>query len=251
MSKNSVVNCLKFCPKAIILILLLCNTGCCIKNRQDPLEGLNRGIYGVNKALDTVIIKPTARAYEAIIPRVIRIAVSNFFQNLSELPNIANDLLQGEFCLARHDAARFVINTTWGIGGLLDAAAMAGLERHKQDFGLTLASWGYKESMYFVIPVFGPSTIRDTIGSAANFWMSIPPYLRNVKVRNGLFILNAVDKRVVLLKTEPAIQEAVDEYVFVRDAYLQYRQHLISDAEMEECIDGQNVPAPKLEGPPE
>lgn len=240
------------CLKTVMVLLVLCNAaGCAIQNRQDPLEKLNRGIYGVNKALDTVVVKPVARAYEAIIPKFIQIMVSNFYQNLHELPNVANDLLQGEFSLARHDAGRFIMNTTWGIGGLFDIAAMAGLERHNQDFGLTLASWGYKESIYFVIPVFGPSTIRDTVGSAATFWMSIPPYLKNVRLRNGLFILNAVDKRTGLLKTEPAIREAVDEYIFVRDAYLQYRQYLITGAaQAEENGVKQNI-VPKLEGPPE
>lgn len=235
------------CAKVVVALLLVCQlAGCVQKNKQDPLEKLNRRTYAVNKALDRVIIKPVAQAYVALIPKFVRIPVSNFFQNLSEVPNIFNDMLQGEFSLARHDAARFVLNTTWGIGGILDAAAFAGLERHQQDFGITLARWGYKNSVYFVIPLLGPSTIRDGVGRVATFYMSVPAYLRNVALRNSLYITNAVVIRSDFLNIEPALGEAVDEYAFIRNAYLQNRQYQINGQKLR--IDGQK---PNLEGPPD
>jgi phospholipid-binding lipoprotein MlaA len=230
------------------LLLLVCQLlGCTTQNRDDPLENLNRGTYRVNKILDRVVIKPLAHAYDGLLPKFIRIPIGNFFQNLSEVPNVANDLFQGEFSLARHDTARFILNTSWGLGGLLDVAATGGLERHRQDFGITMARWGYKESAYFVIPIFGPSTIRDTVGRITTYYMSISAYIPDVKLRNGLFVLNVVDTRAALLKAEPAIDEAVDEYVFIRNAYFQHRRYQFKQSE-DNSKSGQES---ALEGPPE
>jgi phospholipid-binding lipoprotein MlaA len=233
--------------KTIGIFLLACQlSGCATQNKQDPLEKVNRITYRINKNIDRVIVKPVARAYEALIPKFVRIPIGNFLQNLSEVPNVGNDLLQGKFSLARHDAARFILNTTWGIGGLLDIAAKAGLERHQQDFGLTMACWGYKNSVYYVIPLFGPSTIRDSVGRVVTYFMGIPAYIRDVDIRNQLYILGIVDNRAALLKAEPILGEAVDEYIFVRDFYLQRRQYQISGGEEQTETGSQ----PKLEGPP-
>jgi phospholipid-binding lipoprotein MlaA len=211
----------------------------------DPLEPLNRGTYRLNKGVDRLFIKPTARAYELFIPKPIRYLVGNFFQNLSEIPNILNDLLQGQFTLATKDSARFLINSTWGIGGLVDVAAGRGkIPKNNQDFGKTLAHWGYKESSYFVIPLLGPSTLRDTFGRGVTFYMSVWPYIHCHRVRNTLFLVYLTDLRAELLKAEPLIGESVDEYIFVRDAYLQNRKYQIEGKTAGEATS-------QLEGPPE
>jgi len=213
-----------------LFLLLLSLLSGCGKTPQDPLEPLNRGIYGLNKVVDRVLIKTTAQAYEAIIPPGFRKIVGNFFQNLNEIPTTINDVLQGRMKLAAKDAARFVFNTTWGVGGLIDWASKAKLERHQTDFGITLGVWGYKNSWYFVLPFFGPSTYRDTLGRVATTYMSVWPYIESVRWRNGLYILYVIDQRAQYLKLEPVIDvAAVDEYVFIREAYLQQRRAEILD----------------------
>ena len=137
------------------------------------------------------------------------------------------------------------MNSTWGLGGLLDIAAKKGLEKHPQDFGLTLAKWGYTESSYLVLPIFGPSTLRDGLGLTATYPMTVQSHLKSVSLQNHLLALQYIDKRASLLKAELLIGEAVDEYVFIRDAYLQRRQYLISGEQAAVATD-----AP-LEGPPE
>lgn len=233
--------------KITFLFLLTCPVGCApASNKADPFEKINRSFYAFNRVADRLILKPFAKAYEEVLPRFIRIPISNFLQNLSEVPNVGNDLLQGNISFARADTARFIINSTWGLGGLLDLASMGGLERHQQDFGLTMAHWGYKRSAYFVIPFFGPSTFRDGLGRVATYFMGIPPYIRDVPLRNWLYVANVIDVRASLLKAEPVLGEAVDEYVFVRDAFLQHRAYLSTGENPEATAE-----SPKLEGPPE
>jgi len=213
----------------------------------DRFEAINRPIYSLNRTADRYVLKPAARIYEGVLPKPVRQGVGNFFQNLSEIPNMANDLLQGEFALARMDASRFIVNSTWGIAGIFDAASKGKnpIERHHQDFGMTLAKWGYRDSSYLVLPLFGPSTVRDGIGKLGTYYMSVPAHMKSIRWRNRLFALNLLQTRAALLKIDPAIGEAVDEYIFVRDAYLQHRQYQIKgplSAEEQET---------KLQGPPE
>lgn len=229
-----------------IVVALANLAGCGNSPSVDRFEKLNRSTYAFNKGLDRVLIKPVSRAYEAILPKPIQTMVGNFFQNLSEIPNVGNDILQGNLYYAQYDSARFLVNSTWGLGGLFDVAGKKGLERHRQDFGLTLAKWGYKESSYFVLPILGPSTLRDTVGVVTTYEMGIPAHLKSVRLRNSLLVLNYVSTRASLLKAEPLIGEAVDEYVFIRDAYLQHRKYLIS-GEKEEATTEET----KLEEPPE
>lgn len=234
--------------KVVGLLLSLIMLSACQKPQShDQLECLNRGIYGFNKAADRVVLKPVARVYEAVFPDPIRQMVGNFFQNLHEIPTVANDLLQGEFAYARADTARFLLNTTWGMGGLFDVAhTKGGLKPRRQDFGLTLAKWGYKDSQYVVLPLLGPSTVRDGVGRVGTYYLSAQAYMHSVKLRNALLTAQFVDTRAGLLKMEPAIEEAVDEYVFVRNAYLQHRQRQIegelNPEEVQDLLDS---------GPPE
>jgi len=215
----------------------------------DRFESINRPIYSFNRTADRYILKPAARIYEGVLPKPVRQGVGNFFQNLSEIPNIANDLLQGDFKLARMDTSRFIVNSTWGIGGIFDAASRGRhpIERHHQDFGMTLAKWGYKDSSYLVIPLFGPSTVRDGVGRVATYYMGVPAHLKSIRWRNRLFAVNLLNTRAALLKVDPAIGEAVDEYLFVRDAYLQHRHYEITGGR-EMNIETRET---ELQGPPE
>jgi phospholipid-binding lipoprotein MlaA len=217
----------------------------------DRLECFNRPMYYFNKSADKIAFKPVARIYHALIPQPVQRMVGNFFQNLSEIPNAANDFLQGNFSYVRADLSRFIVNSTWGIGGLLDVAAKGGLPARRQDFGLTLAKWGYKDSTYIVLPILGPSTIRDGIGKVGTYYMGIPAHLKSVRWRNRLLLINFIDVRASLLKIEPALNEAVDEYIFVRDAYFQHRQSEIDNSSAGTTRAEANSQPIELAGPPE
>ncbi len=239
------------CFKALNILLLAVASfgmaGCCRPGSPDRFECTNRPVYALNKAADRVAFKPVARVYEALVPRPLKTMVSNFFQNLGELPTAGNDLLQGNFSGMRTDLSRFVINTTWGVGGLFDWASLGGPVARKQDFGLTLAAWGYKDSSYLVLPFFGPSTVRDGVGRIGTYSMGITSHLHSVRLRNELLALNYLSIRASLLKVDLALNDAVDEYIFVREAYLQHRQ-----AEIEgKGTTTSSTPFVPLDGPPE
>lgn len=236
--------------KTLGAILLICQiAGCGKPNSVDRFECFNRPVYHFNKAVDTVALKPVARIYEALIPKPLQRMVSNFFQNLGEAPNVANDILQGKFSAAGSDMARLLLNSTWGLGGLFDVASKGkpGIPKRYQDFGITLAHWGYTNTAYLVLPLLGPSTVRDGIGQVGNRYMSSPTYLSHVRLRNGLLALQVIERRTALLKTDPAISESVDEYVFVRNAYLQHRQYQITARQ----VNGNAAAEVLLDEPPE
>lgn len=221
--------------------------GCAFKKKCDPFEGINRGVFVINKALDSVVLRPTARLYQVFVPKFFQNRLNCFFQNLGELPTIANDVLQMEGESLCSDTARFVLNTTLGIGGLFDVAELKGLKRHYADFGQTLGRWGYRDSVYIVLPFFGPSTVRDSIGRAVTYGMTVWPYLRPERLNWTLYILNIIDTRANYLKFEPMIDAvAFDEYLLIRDAYLQRRACEIT-------VPGANVltETSTLKGPPE
>ncbi len=196
---------------------------------KDPYEGFNRAMFTFNDKLDTYIMKPIARAYNAIMPRPLNDGVHNFFTNIGNLPTIANDLLQANFFQAANDSWRLVINTTIGVGGLFDVAERMKLKPYKNDFGLTLAKWGYRDSNYLVLPFFGPNTPRDGIGIPVDYFaFSIYPYIDNTKTRYAIYGLGVVDKRAQLLRFQGVMDEAsVDKYVFQRNAYMQHRAYQI------------------------
>ena len=197
---------------------------------EDPWEALNRRTYKVNRALDRNFFKPVARGYVRLTPKVVRIALGNFYDNLREIPTFTNTVFQGR----AHDAAatlsRFVVNSILGVGGLGDFAGALGLEKKQADFGQTLGRWGYTESRYWVIPIFGPSTVRDALGIGTDYWMSVYPYIKSDKLHYGLLTVDLIDRRSRFLDKEEAFNAAaVDEYIFVRNAYLQRRNYLIQD----------------------
>jgi phospholipid-binding lipoprotein MlaA len=198
---------------------------------KDPYEHFNRSAFAFNDKLDIYILKPIATFYNAIMPRPLNQGIHNFFLNIGNLPNIANDILQFNFYQMANDMWRFGINSTIGIGGLFDIGSRIGLMPYSNDFGLTLARWGYKNSNYLVLPFFGPYTIRDTIGIPVDYYVfSIYPHIYPRRTRYGIWGLGVVDRRAQLLQFQDVMDEAaLDKYVFVRNAYMQRRAYQIEE----------------------
>lgn len=200
-------------------------------DNRDPFEGFNRAVYSFNEWFDRYILKPVARGYRAVLPSPIRTGIGNFFNNLREPIVILNDLFQGKFKQALSDTGRFLVNTTVGIGGLLDPATPLGMTRHNEDFGQTLAVWGVGEGSYIVIPFLGPSNLRDTTGLVIDWQVYPPNRIEESSTRDKLLVLEVVDKRSQLLEASDILDQAAgqDPYTFVREAYRQRRRNLVFD----------------------
>lgn len=228
--------------KTSVLAAILFTTGCATTTQSagtnDPLEGYNRAMYKFNDAVDTAIIKPVAKGYDAVIPDPISRGVSNFFSNLDDVTVVINDLLQFKFKQAFQDTGRFVLNTTVGIAGIFDVASLSGYNKHDEDFGQTLGAWGVKPGAYVVLPFFGPRTVRDTFGLVGDYYTDPVTYVEGPGARNAFRATRLVDNRANLLKAEKVLDEAAtDEYSYVRDAYLQRRQNLVYDGNPPEYED--------------
>jgi phospholipid-binding lipoprotein MlaA len=190
----------------------------------DPFEPMNRAVFNFNDGLDRYVAVPVAKGYQKVTPQPLRTAVSNFFSNLGDLSNAANALLQLKITDATEDIIRFAFNSTFGLGGLLDWATPAGLPKHHQDFGLTLGHWGIPSGPYLVLPLFGPSTVRDSMGLVVDVKFNPLNYMEPA-VRNPLYVLQFVSVRSDLLGASDLLQQAaLDKYSFVRDAYTQQRR---------------------------
>lgn len=216
---------------------------------NDPYEGFNRAMFTFNDKIDKFIMKPIARAYNAVMPRPLNQGIHNVFMNINNLPTIANDILQANFFQAANDSWRLVINTTIGVGGLFDIAERMKLKPYTNDFGLTLAKWGYANSNYLVLPFFGPNTLRDGLGLPVDYFaFSIYPYIQPTKTRYIVYGVGVVDKRAQLLQFQAVMDEAsLDKYVFMRNAYLQRRAYQIDQNEhrgYEDQANNQPLPNP-------
>jgi phospholipid-binding lipoprotein MlaA len=194
---------------------------------RDPWERMNRTTYRFNDALDRAIAKPVARGYRKVTPQFVQTGVSNFLDNLGSPVVMVNDLLQGQFKAFASDTGRLLMNTTLGIGGLLDPASAAGLEKNDREFGQTLGKWGVKTGPYLVIPFLGPSDLRDAVGRAGDVYSDPRHYIRNNWLSWGLWGVGAVDTRARLLDADAAITGAYDPYAFIRSAYLQHREYKV------------------------
>jgi phospholipid-binding lipoprotein MlaA len=217
-----------------IIALATVLVGCASTSNKDPLEGINRGIYKFNDVADRGLIKPVATAYKTVTPSPIRKGVSNFFSNIGTLTTVINDLLQLKFAHAFTDAGRFVINSTFGIAGLIDVASMDNIEKRNEDFGQTLGHWGVGTGPYLVLPFVGPSTVRDATGLVVDTVTSDPiTYTHNIgeiRLHNQLRTAQLIDKRAQLLDATDIVDNAsIDPYAFLRDAYLQRRASLVQD----------------------
>ena len=227
----------KLTPLFLSLALVSMATGCATQANKDPLEGVNRGVYKFNDVTDKIVFKPVATGYKAITPTPVRKGVNNFFNNLGSITTVLNDLLQFKFAHAFTDTGRFVINSTFGLAGLIDVAGMDNIPQHKEDFGQTLGYWGAGNGAYLVLPILGPSSVRDTTGLVFDIFTTDPiTYVHrggNVATSNWLRAAQFVDKRTQLLDAKDLVDEAsLDPYAFARDAYLQRRAGLIADGDL-------------------
>jgi phospholipid-binding lipoprotein MlaA len=207
-----------------------------VPNEQDPWEGFNRGVYRFNEELDRFVLKPLAQGYEKVTPDPVNRGISNFFSNLDDILVVVNDLLQGKPDQAVEDFSRFAYNTTFGLLGFIDVATHMDLPKNEEDFGQTFAVWGAPSGPYVVLPLFGPSTVRDATGLAVE-WIVDPTRYIFPRERNRrlLTALRIIDKRADLLSAERVFDAAaVDRYSFLRESYLQRRQALIRDGEVVE-----------------
>lgn len=247
--KRKIMRLITFCASLATTLTL---TGCAHKgtNPADPYEHFNRKVHKFNMAVDATLLKPTAKIYQALLPAFVRKGVNNAFNNLDMVPSVANDILQAEGKWSIKDSWRFVINSSLGVGGLFDVAKTFGLPAHYNDLGLTLAKWGDKKSPYLVIPLLGPSTIRDGSGTLFQFALWSPyVYIKSDALAYGLAGLRYVDLRAQMLDSDRIIDEALDKYSFIRDAYLQHRNYQITATQdngalyvEEATVDPQSVP---------
>ena len=212
---------------AVVGMLAGCATS---GNPKDPIEGFNRAVFAFNEGLDSVIIKPVAEGYQAVLPSPVRTGVTNFFGNIGDLFIGVNNLLQGKVPEAFSDLGRVAINTTVGLLGVLDIASDAGLEKHDEDFGQTFGRWGVGNGAYVVVPVFGPRTARDTVGLVLDMAADPVGNHNPTGTRDAALVLRLVNGRANLLAADKVVDEAaLDKYSYTRDAYLQRRRNLIHD----------------------
>jgi phospholipid-binding lipoprotein MlaA len=224
---------------AAVLVAGVAVAGCATgpsANPRDPLEPLNRRVDSFNTALDDAVLKPVATAYRDVVPQPLRTGVSNFFGNIGDAWSLVNALLQGRLQAAAESFVRVSVNTVFGLGGLLDIAGEAGVPRHNLDFGLTLGRWGVPAGPYVVLPLLGPSSVRDSVGLAVDSQGGVLKVFEDdVPTRNSLYVLEKVDLRARLLRaTDMLGGVALDRYSFTRDVYLQRRDRLVSDLRGEE-----------------
>lgn len=200
------------------------------KNRADPWERWNRGVYTFNEKLDENVLKPTATAYAKVVPRPVRRGVTNFFNNISDAWSAVNNFAQGKGANGFQDVTRVAVNTVFGLGGLFDIASEAGLDRQGEDFGQTLGRWGVPSGPYVVWPLLGPSTVRDSAALPVDRSVSAALLTKDDGARFALIALQVIDTRANLLQASNMLNDiALDKYVFVRDAYLQRRRSLVYD----------------------
>jgi phospholipid-binding lipoprotein MlaA len=202
------------------------------RSPQDPWESWNRGVYRVNDKLDRAIAKPVAKTYVRFVPKPIRTGVTNFFDNLGTPTVMLNDALQGKLLAAGNDLGRFLLNTTVGIGGVLDPASSAGLAKNNEDFGQTLGVWGVHPGPFVELPVLGPSDLRDAPARIVDGYTNPHAYIKNKPIKYGLYGVYLVEERASLLQLDDTLSHAFDPYAFVRDAYLQRRAYLVSDGKV-------------------
>ncbi len=198
---------------------------------HDPWEGFNRGVFNFNESLDRAILKPVAQGYRFIMPDVAEQGVSNFFDNLRDVVTFFNNVLQLKPVEATQDLSRVLINTTIGIGGLFDVATAMDIPKNDEDFGQTLGAWGVESGPYLVLPLFGPSTVRDGVGIIPDMYLDPLNQVESDELRYGLKALKVVDKRASLLDREGVVTG--DRYTFIRDAYLQKREFEVNDGRVE------------------
>ena len=218
---------------AVLVAMAALSAGCATgpnANPKDPLEPMNRSVTKFNDVLDDNVLKPVATGYRDYTPQLLQTGVSNFFRNVSDLFSTVNNGFQLKGRDTAESLMRVVVNTTIGIYGIFDVATPIGLQRHPEDFGQTLGYWGVPDGPYLVLPVFGPSTVRDA--SMLPVELSLDPVGQHdvASERNAALVVRIVDKRASLLQTTGLLSgAAIDKYSFTRDGYLQFRRNQVFD----------------------
>ncbi|MGK5043975.1 MlaA family lipoprotein [Janthinobacterium sp. GB1R12] len=214
---------------AIAASVSACATG---TNPRDPLEGYNRAMFKFNDTVDQVALKPVATAYKTVTPSFVQTGVGNFFGNLSDVWSAVNNLLQGKGEAGLQDVVRVSMNSTFGILGLIDIASQAGIPKHNEDFGQTLGWYGVQSGPYLMLPLLGPSTVRDTVALPLDITGDPWRYKDPVNVRNIGTVTRVVDKRAALLDATNLMEAAaLDRYEFIRDGFLQARESKVFDGD--------------------
>jgi phospholipid-binding lipoprotein MlaA len=206
------------------LLFIGCQTG---PNPIDPYEDYNRQVFEFNEKVDKYVWTPVTTAYKTIVPEPFRLGVTNFYYNAAQISYFVNAGFQGEWKDAYEQFIRFAVNTTFGVGGVFDMASSLGIERKRYDFGQTMYHMGYTDSAYYVMPIFGPGTVRDTTGLYFDRLLLNPlTFVQSAELRNALFIGDIIDTKSVVADyldnfSQPAY--VADKYIYMRDLYLQYR----------------------------
>jgi len=225
--------------RTVLFGLLLALAGCASipsgkPDPKDPWERFNRSVFNFNETLDRAIAKPVAKGYVKVTPRVVRQGISNAYSNLDTVPTIINDVLQGKFGQAGHDSARFLLNSTLGLGGLFDPASAAGLEYNDEDLGQTFGKWGIESGPYLMLPILGPSTMRDAFSRLADTYMEPVYYLEDDSTRYLIRLGELLDDRANLLELDSQLERTFDRYAFVRNAWLQRREYQVKDGNVDD-----------------
>jgi len=203
------------------------------EENTDPWQGYNRAMFSFNDTVDRYFLKPVAKGYKFVMPDPLEKGVTNVFSNISEVPSAINGVMQGNFKGAAQNTGRLLVNSTIGIGGLFDVAKHMHLpDNGGEDFGQTLAVWGVGQGPYLVLPFLGPSTLRDTVGKPVDWYTDPLTYIDHDRTNYSLRALSIVDMRAGLLDLEKNITG--DRYVFIRDVYLQRRDYLINNGEVDD-----------------
>jgi len=216
----------------LLALLSICSLVSASDDDVDPWQGFNRSVFEFNEVLDAYVAKPVAQGYQAITPQFLDAGISNFFSNLEDVLIIANDVFQLKPIQALSDTGRFLINSTIGVFGFFDVASHIGLVKHNEDLGQTLGYWGVGSGPYVMLPVLGPSSVRDAFGIAGDSLSGLG-YTQAVDVpaqQGGLWLLRNVDVRADLIASEGLISG--ERYSFFRSFYMQRREYLVNDGLM-------------------
>lgn len=226
---------MNFLKRSVMALAAVALVGCAanpVRNPRDPMESFNRAMFNFNDAIDQAALKPAAEVYQRSLPDFVQQGVGNFFGNLGDIWTAVNNLLQGKGGDGTTDLMRVAVNTTFGLGGLIDIASSAGMPKHKEDLGQTLGKWGVSAGPYLVLPLLGPSTLRDTLALPGDWKGDLWRYTDPVSTRYTGSALRLLGQRAAVLDASNLIEEAaLDRYEFVRDAYLQRRQNTIDDGD--------------------
>jgi phospholipid-binding lipoprotein MlaA len=214
--------------------LALLSSGCATvqtTSKDDPFEPWNRAMYDIHQVVDGQFIRPAVQAYVDTTPKPIQQGIHNFFANLDDVVSVVNDFLQWKLEKAGNDMGRVMLNSFFGLGGIIDVAADLNIEKGNEDFGQTFGYWGFPQGPYLFIPVLGPTTVRDGTGLIARAYASPLSYvIVDVPTRNILYGVGFVDLRAQYLETDRLVdQAAIDKYTFIRRSYLQRREYLVYD----------------------